>query len=140
MILCQPAQAQWVGELESLSGDRLKNAFSGKTMDGIYKRPRERTGTNLFTETFNKDGTTAYKEGDLSDNGFWVVTEDVICFRYQGALSGNVSCFVVFKSGTCLYSYAPSAIRADGMPFDTNRWSAKTIVQGDVSTCDNLVS
>ena len=135
-----PASAQWAGNLEPLSGEALKNTFSGKTMDGIYKQQRQRTGTSLFTETFNEDGTTEYNEGDLNDTGYWVVTEDVICFRYTGPLSGNVSCFVVFKNGTCLYSYSPNAIQSDGTPYNPNLWSVKTIIRGDVSTCDNLVS
>ena len=140
LIMAGAANAQWVGDLEPLTGESLKNTFSGKTMDGIYKQPRERTGTNQFTETFKADGSTQYIEGPISDNGFWAVTDDVICFRYTGPLSGNVSCFVVFKTGTCLYSYNPSAIKADGMPYDPNLWSVKTIIRGDVSTCDNLVS
>jgi len=36
-------------------------------MDGIYKRPRERSGTNEFTESFYADGTTYYREGKITD-------------------------------------------------------------------------
>ena len=123
-----------------LESSDLEAAFSGKTMDGIYKIPRERTGTNKFTETFNIDGTTEYFEGPIVDGGQWIVSGALICFRYDGALSGGVSCFNVYRSGTCLYSYNPANIDQDGYPYDDNRWSVKTITRGDISTCDDLYS
>ena len=123
-----------------LEGSTLEAAFSGKTMDGIYKIPRERTGTNKFTETFNIDGTTEYFEGPIVDGGQWLVRGRLICFQYNGALSGGISCFNVFRSGTCLYSYNPANIDKDGYPYDDNRWSAKTITRGDISSCDDLYS
>ena len=48
-----------------LKGLELTETFDGKTMDGIYKVARERSGTNKFTESFNSDGTTEYFEGPL---------------------------------------------------------------------------
>ena len=140
LLTAFPVQAQWVGKLDPVTGDNLKNTFSGVTMDGIYKSPRERSGTDQFTETFNEDGSTDYREGRITVKGYWVVTDDIICFRYEGELSGNISCFAVFKSGTCYYSYAPQSIGQGGQPFDPNLWSVKSIIRGDVSTCDNLVS
>jgi len=71
-----PASAQDIPNLDRLTGKYLYDAFVGKTMDGIYKRPRERSGTNV----------------------------------------------------------------RNGKPISTNAWSAKTLIRGDVSTCDNLVS
>ncbi len=124
--------------VDPVIGQDLVKAFNGTTMDGIYKLPRQRSGTDEFTETFNTDGSTVYREGDITDNGHWVIVDDTICFRYTGALSG-VSCFKVFRSGTCYYSYAPDSI-TNGVPIDANRWSVKTIIRGDISTCDNLVS
>ena len=134
------AQAQLPGELEPITGENLKNTFRGVTMDGIYKSPRERSGTDQFTETFHDNGTTDYREGRISAKGYWVVTDDIICFRYEGAMAGNISCFAVFKTGTCYYSYVPQAIGKNGLPVDSNLWSVKSIIRGDVSTCDNLVS
>ena len=126
--------------LTSLHGSSLEDAFSGKTMDGIYKIPRERTGTNKFTESFNADGTADYFEGPIVDKGQWVVRGALICFQYDGALSGGVSCFNVYRSGTCLYSYNPANVGDDGYPYDDNLWSVKTITRGDISTCDDLTS
>lgn len=123
-----------------LSGPTLSEAFRGKTMDGIYKVPRQRTGTDKFTERFNEDGTTEYFEGPLVDKGQWIVRGRLICFRYQGALSGTVDCFNVFQSGTCLYSYNPDNIGPDGYPLNDNLWSAKTVTQGDITSCDDLIS
>ena len=127
------------GDVSPVIGDALLNAFSGTTMDGVYKQPRERSGTNLFTETFNADGTTVYREGKIHDKGAWIIAKNTICFSYEGPMAGGYSCFKVFKAGTCYYSYAPSQI-VDDMPIDNNRWSVKTVIRGDVSTCDNLVS
>lgn len=127
-------------DLSRLIGANLQAAFLGKTMDGIYKTPRQRTGTNIFTERFNPDGSTAYREGDVRDIGRWAVNGGIICFLYQGALSGEPSCFTVYESGTCLYSYNPANIGRDGYPLDDNLWSAKTIIRGDISTCDDLLS
>jgi len=59
-----PASAQDIPNLDRLTGKYLYDAFIGQTMDGIYKRPRERSGTNEFTESFYADGTTYYREGE----------------------------------------------------------------------------
>ena len=126
--------------LMPLEGSTLKEAFHGKTMDGIYKIPRQRTGTHKFTESFNTDGTADYFEGPIVDKGQWQVRGTLICFRYEGALAGGVSCFNVYRSGTCLYSYNPANIGDDGYPYDDNLWSVKTITRGDISTCDDLTS
>jgi len=72
--------------------------------------------------------------------GQWVVERALICFRYDGALGNDISCFNVYKTGTCLYSFNPANIGPDGYPLDDNLWSVKTIARGDISSCDDLVS
>jgi len=125
--------------LELLMGNALKQAFSDQTIDGTYKAFRERSGTSHFTETFTKDGRTFYREGDIIDEGEWkIISDRIICFRYFGALAGGVSCYKVFREGTCLYSYRPERVK-DGQPIDRNQWSAKTITRGELSTCDDLI-
>jgi len=138
-FLSFPVQAQEIPDLDRLTGKNLYDAFLGKTMDGIYKQPRERSGTNKFTESFYKDGTTYYREGDVTDEGQWGVRGNIICFTYSGDLSGGESCFAVYESGSCLYSYNPRNVR-NGKPINSNAWSAKTLTWGDISTCDNLIS
>jgi hypothetical protein len=113
-------------------------------MDGIYKQVRQRSGTARFTESFLPSGETLYQEGKVTEKGRWNLAgppgfEKIICFRYEGSMAGPESCFTVFKNGTCLYSYAPSLVRG-GQPLDSNRWSAKTIIRGEISSCDDLVS
>lgn len=126
-------------DLTQLKNETLRGAFAGRTMDGTYKFPTQRSGTHYFTETFTKDGHTVYREGDINDKGFWVIVDEVnICFRYTGAMAGSISCFMVFKDGNCLYSYNPSRIIA-GRPLDPNMWSAKTAIRGEVSGCDDLI-
>lgn len=139
ILFALPASAQDIPNLDRLAGKHLYGAFIGQTMDGIYKRPRERSGTNQFTESFYADGTTYYREGDVTDDGRWRIKDDIICFSYQGEMSGGESCFIVYSSGTCLYSYHPRNVR-NGKPINSNAWSAKTLIRGDVSSCDNLVS
>jgi len=138
-LFCSSASAQDTGLLTPLYGKSLADTFLGKTMDGTYKQPRERTGTALFTESFYKDGTTYYREGDVTDEGRWIVEGDLLCFEYKGELAGNISCFNVFITGTCIYSYHPRNVR-NGKPIMRNAWSVKTLIQGTVSTCDDLVS
>jgi len=138
-LISLPASAQDIPNLDRLTGKYLYDAFIGQTMDGIYKRPRERSGTNEFTESFYADGTTYYREGEVTDDGRWGIKDDIICFTYSGDLSGVESCFAVYSSGTCLYSYNPRNIR-NGKPINSNAWSAKTIIRGDISSCDNLIS
>jgi len=109
-------------------------------MDGIYKIARERSGTHKFTESFNSDGTTDYFEGPLVDTGRWIVRGPLLCFAYDGALSGGVSCFNVYQSGTCIYAYNPANIDDNNFPIHDNLWSVKIITRGDISTCDDLTS
>lgn len=130
--------------LTLLNGDALHEAFSGRTMDGIYKQVRARTGTARFTESFLPSGETRYREGKVRETGRWQLLgppgfETVICFQYGGTMAGPPSCFSVFRNGTCLYSYAPRLVRG-GQPLDSNRWSAKTIIRGEISSCDDLIS
>ena len=130
--------------LSLLQGDTLNEAFNGRTMDGTYKAIRDRTGTSNFTETFFKNGATDYREGKLRERGRWQLSgppgfENVICFTYQGTMAGPPSCFTVFRDGTCLYSYGPHMVK-DGNPLDPNFWQAKTIIRGELSSCDDMVT
>jgi hypothetical protein len=133
------ANAQDIPNLDRLTGKHLYNAFIGQTMDGIYKQARERSGTNEFTESFYADGTTYYREGKYADDGRWRINDDIICFSYADTQYGVDSCFIVYSSGTCLYSFNPRNVR-NGKPINSNAWSAKTLIRGDVSSCDNLIS
>lgn len=136
-IWATPVMAQI--EMSPLEGEALRQAHEGRTLEGIYKIPRARTGMDAFTETFNADGTTEYREGPVTDTGHWTVQEKLLCFKYDGALAGGISCFVIFQSGTCYYAYSPRELQGD-RPRNPNRWSVKAIFRGDVSTCDDLVS
>lgn len=143
IALCFSAQAQgeltldMSEELVLLSGDSLREAFSGKTHYGTYKEFRERTGTSQYTEYTKADGTTDYQEGNMTTSGIWRVAGDRICYKYYGEISG-VHCFIIFKAGTCFYGYNPSNVTPSG-PINANYWNAKSIHKGEVSTCDDLL-
>ncbi len=125
--------------MEPVLGQELYTAFAGVTLYGIYKRPRERSGTHQFTEIFNTDGTTEYTEGALKDSGKWVTSNDTICFTYIGEFMGPKSCFKVFRLGTCLYSYDPRVI-SGGKPIVNNAWSVKAKTDQSIANCEDLVS
>jgi len=137
------AQAQIWPDLDRLVGKNLEDSYLGQTIDGIYKRPRERSGTNEFTESFYADGTTYYREGEFTQEGKWYIENgDTVCFTYddEGTLSTVIPhCFAIFESGTCQYASALNNMR-NGKPIHPNAWTAKTLIQGDISTCDNLIS
>lgn len=143
LVIPTSATAQILPDLHRLTGENLKNAYLGQTIDGIYKRPRERSGTNAFTESFYSDGTTYYREGDFTQEGHWYIeNNDTVCFTYLDEAPIPLiipHCFAVFESGTCQYAYALNNVR-NGKPIHPNAWTAKTLIQGDISTCDNLVS
>lgn len=125
-------------ELTQLSGESLTSAFAGKTHFGTYKTTQERTGTNQFREITAVDGTTDYFEGDMNLKGVWRVFDEQICYQYQGDAAPGVHCFAIFEAGTCLYGYDPSVIGPNG-PLNANFWSVKSLREGDVSTCDDLI-
>jgi len=137
------AQAQIIPDLDRLMGKNLEESYLGQTIDGIYKRPRERSGTHEFTESFYADGTTYYREGDFTQEGRWYIeNRNTVCFTYQGegpVPEATPHCFAIFESGTCQYAYAINNMR-NGKPIHPNAWTAKTLIQGDISTCDNLIS
>ncbi len=148
LSLTQPASAQQKPKvdngiiahaLERLLDDDMQNAFSGRRMEGVYKNPRQSSGTQFFTEDFNADGTTRYYEGVLVDNGLWSTEGDQLCFGYTGPLAGNLSCFAVYRLGTCYYSYNPAEI-FNGKPLIPNAWSVKSKLDNDLSTCEDLMS
>jgi len=137
------ANAQLLPDLDRLTGKNLLDSYHGQNIDGIYKSPRERSGTNAFTESFYADGTTYYREGKFTQEGKWFIeNEDTVCFTYddEGAISAEFKhCFAIFESGTCQYAYALNNMR-NGKPIHPNAWTAKTLIHGDISTCDNLIS
>ena len=142
LLVPQTSSAQVFPELSRLYGQNLEDAYLGKTIDGIYKRPRERSGTNEFTESFYADGTTYYREGDFTQEGRWYLEKNTVCFTYENETPDGLvipHCFAVFESGTCQYAYAINNMR-NGKPIHPNAWTAKTLIHGDISTCDNLVS
>lgn len=139
--LAAPVSAQEVpSDLSPVLGTDIYTLFSGRTMDGTYKDVHERSGTKYFIETFHENGRTDYQEGNIETKGWWAPKGNQVCFRYlkDSGLSGELACYRVFQSGTCIYSYNPALV-IDNKPVDPNYWSAKTILKGDISTCDNLV-
>lgn len=141
LMIGLPAAAQDIeaDDLQQLLGDDLISAFENITMDGVYKSPRQRSGTDRFTETFLRDGTTRYREGPVFDEGEWVTSYDTICFSYEGALGNRLSCFNVFENGGCYYSYMKADVK-NGRPMNANGWTAKTVRQGDDLACSDLIS
>jgi|GEM_PF-1252210 len=134
------AQSDQHGWLTPVTGHDLYHSFLGNTMDGTYKQPRRRSGTAIFTESYYADGSTYYREGEISDIGTWIIRDETqICFEYTGTLAGVESCFYVFVSGTCFYSFNPRNVR-NGKPVSSNAWSVKTVIRGDLASCDDLVS
>lgn len=139
-LLAGTASAQDIPDLNRLLGQELAESFLGQTMDGIYKNPRERSGTNQFTESFYADGTTYYREGKFTQEGLWEIRDgQFACFTYPEENPDTEHCFAIYESGTCQYAYARRNVR-NGKPIHPNAWTAKTLKWGDVSTCDNLVS
>ena len=135
------ASAQILPDLDRLEGKNLYDSYAGKTIDGIYKRPRERSGTHQFTESFKADGTTFYREGEFTQKGRWFIENgDVVCFTYNenGATTAK-HCFAIFESGTCQYAYSLNNMR-NGKPIHSNAWTAKTLAHGEISSCNNLIS
>lgn len=126
-------------DLERLLGPDMQNAFTGRKMLGVYKNPRARSGSQFFTETFHADGTTRYKEGSVADKGRWSTQNDRLCFDYSGVMAGQISCFFVYRIGTCYYSYGTGQV-FNGKPIIPNAWSVKSKLDGDLSTCEDLMS
>lgn len=126
-------------DLERLSGSDMREAFSNQTMRGVYKSPRARSGSQFFTEQFFADGTTRYKEGSVTDTGQWSTQNNLLCFHYSGVMAGQVSCFSVYRIGTCYYSYGPREV-FNGKPLVPNAWSVKSKLDGDLSNCEDLMS
>jgi hypothetical protein len=129
--------AQNTDEMTLLTGNDLRAAFAGRTHFGTYKEYRELTGTNQFTEKMSADGTTDYKEGEMRLTGRWnIVNDDNMCFLYDDF--PGLHCFMMFQSGTCIYGYNPDWVSGD-RPLRGNAWTVKSVRNGDVSTCDDLI-
>ena len=122
--------------LERLRGNELREAYAGKTLYGVYKRPTSRSTTTSFTEKMTKDGQTDYREGDFRSKGIWQIKNDQMCFRYDEQDRAHEHCFYEFRSGSCLYSY--SDVNADGnKPINPANWGSKSVAKGDYSTCED---
>lgn len=125
-------------DLKPMLNEELRAVFAGKTHKGVYKDVRERTGSSTFTETTHADGTTDYQEGAMKLKGRWITAGDTICYKYDDPVNPGPHCFKIYEVGTCLYGYNPRATTSRG-PIDPNYWSVKSLREGDISTCDDLL-
>lgn len=122
-------------DMQRLKGDSLWDAISGTTLLGIYRGRRRSSGTQHFTEHHDPNGTTDYREGDLSGQGRWAIIRDQLCFAYKDILSPGPHCFVIIQSGNCLFNYREKLIK-NNLPTHTELWSSKAVPKGQISTCD----
>ena len=120
-----------------LSGDALLAEFSGQTRQGAYQGASSIFGKVTFTETTHEDGRAIYSEGGEQTTGRWSAAGDRICFKYKND-QGRVYCFRKYKIGSCVYSYGYGRTTIHG-PINPAHWSSKSIIKGDVSTCDDLL-
>ena len=127
LLLSPPALAKraWMTNAE------LRTAFSGKTIEGVYRDGR------TFKEAYRANGTLDYDEGSRHLTGHWSVINGTFCTIYDGSASGG--CFRVHRlSANCFEFYFQSrdeAQAADPKPGDRPSWTAQAWRTSALATC-----
>jgi hypothetical protein len=138
-----PSLAQESGAWTQLTGDALRKAYAGQTLDLTYNNVGF-AGKAHHTETHNIDGTTDYDEGGMKLDGEWTLigpkgNEDRICYRYAKLDPNKQHCFYIFREGRCLYGYSARWFRtADNIRPEL--WRVKGANREDGPSCDIFVS
>lgn len=138
-----PANAQDSSRWTQLTGDALRDAYNGQTLDLLYNT-NGFTNQAHHTETHNPDGTTDYREGELRLDGRWKLVgppgfEDQICYRYPALDAARQHCFFIFRDGRCLYGYS-ARYYGKAQYVIPEGWRSKGANREDGPSCDILIS
>lgn len=120
-------------------GDSLKKALSGKTLEGFYQSEDVLAGNQSYEETYQKNGTLLYKEGDFTDRGKWWVSNNQLCHNYDIDVPKIDHCFFIYKENNCFY-YFESYFARTGKMKHAQEWNNRSIVKGEGKTCELLIS
>lgn len=119
-------------------GKALHAEFSGITHDGAYNFTDAGDPRRFYNETHHEDGTTTYRESSGTSKGTWAIDNDRLCFTYDGDdMTGG--CFRVYKVGNCFYYYSSSLILQRN-ELDRDYWTARSVKDGEIPTCQPGVS
>ena len=135
--LAIPAYAQ--DTLVPLKGPDIKSALQGHTLEGFYQFEDVLTGEQSYEETYQKDGRLIYKEGDLTDQGKWWVSNNQLCHHYDIDVPKIDHCFIIYQENNCYY-YFESYYAQTGKMHHAREWNNRSIIKGEGKTCELLVS
>lgn len=113
-----------------LSGEQVRNEFTGRLLNGIYP-----SGVP-WSEFLSADGSTDYREGEKHWRGQWWVDGRTFCFRYPPPGVGG--CFGIVRLGlNCYELYERRGIAHDDTPpAEANAWNGRMWDAGRPATCD----
>lgn len=119
----------------AVTGETLRQVFTGSTHAGAYNFDWDGTPGNRYTEWHSEDGRVIYREDDQVITGTWDVLNDQICYDYDSeTLTGG--CFAVFKLGTCYYFYSARYAQLSG---EDDFWTARSVPKGERATCEDMI-
>lgn len=117
--------------LTLITGDKLKQRYSGVTIKGIYSITPH--GDQRYVETMSADGRADYAEIGFAAQGRWYVDGDQLCFRYDDSPQ-TAHCSYRFDYGDCMISYSHIM---GSRPMNPARWrSVKKIAPAMFSRKD----
>lgn len=131
MTLFVPIAVAWAenGQAAWMSEVAIRAAFSGVTLEGKYGSGKP------FTETYEKDGRIAYREGGMSIAGKWSVEAGTFCTIYDSDPTGG--CYRVRQVGGNCYEFyfvARTEDQAKAEPRDPS-WTARGSIVGQTGSC-----
>lgn len=119
------AQSPWMTNKE------MRAAFSGQTIEGVYRSGR------TFKESYLADGRLSYDERSRHHTGHWSVINGTFCTIYDTSVTGG--CFRVQKiSANCFEFYFQTRDEAAAAEPDKHgqpTWTAQAWRTSALSTC-----
>lgn len=112
----------------NLSGDEIRAALGGKTIDGHYRNGR------TFTESYTDAGRLDYRDELRQSGGHWSIVNGTFCTIYDTDPTGG--CFRVRRSGAnCFEFYFVARTEEEARTPRDPDWTARGWLNDRKSTC-----
>jgi len=86
----------------------LRAALSDRTFYGHYE------GGINWIEYYAPDGRSAYWDGCTHDGAWWI-SNDFVCFRYRGDVSGRDYCWMLYRLGSQYEFLMPADVESNAV-------------------------
>lgn len=117
-----------------MTGEAMRGAFIGSTLDGHY------VDGESWTETYTPDGRLDYRDERRASLGHWYFRDNVFCTFYDPGQALFGGCFTAVQTSANCYEfylagYTEREADREPPPIPAGMWVARAARRGEPSTC-----